>query len=121
MTKLEATAILGGFKYNPLFNDQQIEAFDMAVSALSENKTQMIDKSNFDTEQYKADLQSAYDCGYNQALSENKGEWIEKEVFDGDTAYECSECGELFCLIDGTPTDNLYKFCPNCGCSMKGG
>ncbi len=39
-------------------------------------KTQMIDKSNFDTEQYKTDLQSAYDCGYNKALSENKGEWI---------------------------------------------
>lgn len=37
-------------------------------------KTQMIDKSNFDIEQYKADLQSAYDCGYNEALSENKGE-----------------------------------------------
>ena len=24
----------------------------------------MIDKSNFDSKQYKADLQSAYDCGY---------------------------------------------------------
>ena len=44
----------------------------MAISALSENKTQMIDKSNFDEEQYKADLQSAYDCGYNKALSEEK-------------------------------------------------
>lgn len=87
MTSLEAIAILGGFKYNPLFNDQQIEAFDMAISA----------------------------------LSENKGEWIEKEVFDGDVAYECSECGELFCLIDGTPADNLYNFCPNCGARMKGG
>ena len=49
-----------------------------------------------------------------------KGEWIEKEVFDGDTAYECSECGELFCLIDGTPADNLYNFCPNCGADMRG-
>lgn len=28
------------------------------------DKTQMVDKSNFDIEQYKADLQSAYDCGY---------------------------------------------------------
>lgn len=26
--------------------------------------TQMVDKSNFDNEQYKADLQCAYDCGY---------------------------------------------------------
>ena len=26
--------------------------------------TQMVDKSNFDNNQYKADLQCAYDCGY---------------------------------------------------------
>lgn len=26
--------------------------------------TQMVDKSNFDNKQYKADLQCAYDCGY---------------------------------------------------------
>lgn len=52
------------------------DAVKVAVSALSENKTQMIDKSNFDAEQYKTDLQSAYDCGYNKALSENSGEWI---------------------------------------------
>lgn len=56
-----------------------------------------------------------------EILKENKGEWIEKEVFDGDVAYECSECGELFCLISGTPADNLYNFCPNCGAKMKGG
>lgn len=30
----------------------------------------MIDKSNFSQEQYKADLQSAYDCGYNQACKD---------------------------------------------------
>ena len=26
--------------------------------------TQMVDESNFDNKQYKADLQCAYDCGY---------------------------------------------------------
>lgn len=50
-----------------------------------------------------------------------EGEWIEEEVFDGDIAYECSECGELFCLIAGTPADNLYNFCPNCGADMREG
>lgn len=46
------------------------------------------------------------------------GHWIEKEDFNMDTYYDCSECGESFCLIDGTPTDNLYNFCPNCGAKM---
>ena len=35
------------------------------IKALSqEPKTQMVDKSNFDIEQYKMDLQGAYDCGF---------------------------------------------------------
>lgn len=48
----------------------------------------------------------------------NTGHWIEKDGFDGDVYYDCSECGESFCLIDGTPTDNLYNYCPNCGAKM---
>ena len=47
------------------------------------------------------------------------GRWIEKDGFDGDTYYDCSECGESFCLIYGTPTDNLYNYCPNCGAKME--
>lgn len=46
------------------------------------------------------------------------GHWIEQDGYDGDTYYDCSECGESFCLIDGTPTDNLYNYCPNCGAKM---
>ena len=37
---------------------------------LGVEKTDMIDKSNFSQEQYKADLQSAYDCGYEQAKND---------------------------------------------------
>lgn len=47
------------------------------------------------------------------------GHWIEQDGFDGDTYYDCSECGESFCLIDGTPTDNLYNYCPDCGAKME--
>lgn len=46
------------------------------------------------------------------------GHWIEKEDCNLDIYYDCSECGESFCLIDGTPTDNLYNYCPNCGAKM---
>ena len=49
------------------------------------------------------------------------GEWIEQEDGFGDTYYDCSCCGESFCLIEGTPTDNMYNFCPNCGARMDGG
>ena len=47
------------------------------------------------------------------------GHWIEQEDYNLDTFYDCSECGESFSLIDGTPTDNLYNYCPNCGAKME--
>jgi len=37
---------------------------------LEMEKTDMIDKSDFSQEQYKADLQSAYDCGYERAKND---------------------------------------------------
>ena len=54
---------------------------------------------------------------YQDALpsAERTGQWIECEYYDGDIYYECSECKEDFCLIDGNPADNLYFYCPNCG------
>lgn len=49
------------------------------------------------------------------------GEWIEREDWNGDSYYDCSVCGESFVLCDGTPSMNLYHFCPNCGADMRGG
>ena len=56
-----------------------------------------------------------------KALENQKtGHWEEEEMYYGDVAYRCSECGEEFCLMEGTPIDNLYNYCPNCGAKMKG-
>lgn len=44
------------------------------------------------------------------------GRWI---PFDCDT-WECSECKNLFTTLEGTPKDNLFNFCPNCGAKMEG-
>ena len=46
------------------------------------------------------------------------GHWIVEDMFDGDVAYRCSACNELFCIIEGTPKDNEYNYCPNCGVKM---
>lgn len=55
------------------------------------------------------------------ALSEPKtGKWITEDMFDGDVAYRCSECNELFWIASGTPKDNEYNFCPKCGAKMGG-
>lgn len=52
------------------------------------------------------------------SVAEKVGRWIEKEDWNGDTYYDCSVCGESFSLIEGTPTDNLYNYCPSCGAKM---
>lgn len=48
-----------------------------------------------------------------------KGKWIEQDDGWDGIYYECSECREAFTLMDGTPKDNLYNFCPNCGADMR--
>lgn len=49
--------------------------------------------------------------------SEQKtGRWIETDDYD---AWRCSECDEYFCLYEGTPQDNEYYYCPNCGAKMR--
>lgn len=54
-----------------------------------------------------------------QFIQEPKtGHWIEKDGFDGDTYYDCSECGESWTTIEGTPWDNEWNYCPNCGARM---
>ena len=47
------------------------------------------------------------------------GRWESFEDVFMETCYECSECGLEFYLADGgTPKENKYHYCPNCGASM---
>lgn len=55
------------------------------------------------------------------AIQPKRGRWETVEGWDGDELYRCSECGTVYTLIDGTPKDNEYFFCPNCGADMRGG
>ena len=49
-----------------------------------------------------------------------KGKWIKHSIGHEHTpwGYDCSECGEWF--VVGEEVIKKYKYCPNCGCSMKG-
>ena len=49
-----------------------------------------------------------------------KGKWIKRDDCWDGTYYECSVCKDAFTLMEGTPSDNNYDFCPNCG-SYNGG
>ena len=46
------------------------------------------------------------------------GKWIYDGSDIGWANYKCSSCGECFVLESGTPQENEYNFCPNCGTKM---
>ena len=53
--------------------------------------------------------------------SERVGEWIAEVGYEGEVLYyECSNCKEAFSLLEGTPEENKYNYCPNCGADMRG-
>lgn len=45
-------------------------------------------------------------------------EWVEDEDICNYLIYRCSNCNERFVLEEGTPLDNCYFYCPNCGAKM---
>jgi DNA-directed RNA polymerase subunit RPC12/RpoP len=50
------------------------------------------------------------------------GHWIEDTngtYTDNHDTWECSECGHAQILLEGTPKDNDYNYCPNCGAKME--
>ena len=48
------------------------------------------------------------------------GMWIELDRFLVDVVYRCSACGEDFVIVEGTPAENSWNYCPNCGAKMGG-
>ena len=47
------------------------------------------------------------------------GRWEQPEEIDVEEgAFRCNVCGATFCLINGTPEENQYFYCPACGARM---
>lgn len=44
---------------------------------------------------------------------ESTDDWFET------TVWTCSECREDYVLVEGTPKQNLWNYCPNCGAKMN--
>ena len=50
------------------------------------------------------------------------GRWEDStDEWFGTDVYTCSKCRESYVLVEGTPKENLWNYCPNCGCRMDGG
>ena len=48
--------------------------------------------------------------------TERHAHWEQSSYFDEENnVYQCSSCKEEFVLISGSPKENKYNYCPNCG------
>ena len=47
-------------------------------------------------------------------------EWIDYEdvTGEGSNTYECPYCDFVLQLMEGTPEENLYNYCPKCGAKL---
>lgn len=71
---------------------------------------------NFEIDGWKKDLSEIPSA---DVVPVRHGRWESFEDVFMDTCYECSECGLAFYLADGgTPQENQYHYCPNCGAKM---
>lgn len=49
------------------------------------------------------------------------GQWeVSTDEWFGTDVYTCSKCRESYVLVEGTPKENLWHYCPNCGANMAG-
>lgn len=73
---------------------------------------------HFDPEKHNAEKECGYFKDRSRFVVLSHAEWVEDEDMYGDPIYHCSNCNEHFVLEEGTPTDNCYFYCPNCGAKM---
>jgi len=134
MTSEEAIAILEE-EAEYLYQDDESynrEAFRMAIQALSQEpcddaiSREDAIKAVYGMTRYTGIDEAPYEYAEHVIADlppvtsgRHKGRWIECDGYDGDTYYDCSECGESWTTIEGTPWDNGMNYCPNCGAKME--
>lgn len=84
-----------------LADGQRLANGEKLLNILPLKQTDKIEKSNFSTKQYKADLQSAYDCGYAKALEQT-------DILDKIKAEILDEAEYAYADFDRYKEDILY-------------
>ena len=129
MTNQEAIKVIRALwaYQEPHYTEKEIrEALDLAIKALETPQVVLFAENITEEEKQKliAEFKAAMDNAVFTVEPERpKGYWIAdtSHCYDDDEdTFECSVCKEPFTLICGTPKDNLYNFCPNCGADMRG-
>ena len=103
-----------------IFETVEVVTFDDIIARI--DNAQTVEPDCLHCKQYQGGYDYGFNIGYNKGKKDiPQGEWIERtERITLDTYYECSNCKEPWTTIEGTPWQNMMKFCPNCGARMEG-
>ena len=91
---------------------------EQAVQILIQMRNMMCDQNGCPISDAVFALDKAIESLSADVAPVRHGRWEEIDDLDFDTLYRCSVCGEEFYLIDGTPQENQYYYCPCCGSKM---
>ena len=111
MTREEAIEQLKVYRACMSVDGADVEAYNIAIEALKQNPCEdaisrqavldiVNNPLNIRLDEIIKGLPSV------KPQEPKTGHWIEEDMFDGDVAYRCSECNELFWIESGTPKDN---------------
>ena len=68
---------------------------------------------------------AAYERGKAEAQPRRlRGRWVETErrgVLAGAKYYKCDICAQPIVVVDSTPMNDGYNYCPRCGSQMEEG
>ena len=96
-----------------------------AIDAIWTHATNILENSDYDLffqDVYKMTHRHIAELIQNLPSAEpvKHGRWIKEDDYEyGENAWRCSKCGEPYILIEGTPKQNKYSYCPNCGADMR--
>lgn len=72
-------------------------------------------KKKFTVLESEINRNAAIDIAIKSLEKQVPKNWIAEYIGDGEFIWTCPSCKETFALMDGTPQDDMYNHCPNCG------
>jgi DNA-directed RNA polymerase subunit RPC12/RpoP len=76
-------------------------------------------KQDCQNEKVFTDIKKIYNGVLDKYNNQPECTLDEEEMSYGEFAFVCSNCGETHQFMSGTPEENNYNYCCNCGTKIK--
>ena len=88
----------------------------MSDDLISREDTKQAIRHKFKTLAERCEINEVLNSMPSVQPKRKTGRWIYMKDCED---WFCSNCKDIFMLLEGTPKDNDYNYCPNCGAKME--